>query len=100
MEVHRTLDCGFLKEFDSQRIPHVREVKLRIFYKNAPLKTFYKADFICFENPRVLVEIKAIKVLSEIEEAQLFNYLKTTRILTGLLINFRAKSLEHKTLKN
>ena len=109
MEVHRALGCGFLEavyqealaaEFDSQGIPFMREVELKIFYKDVPLRTFYKADFICFDDPRVLVEIKAIKILTEIEEAQLLNYLKATRIKTGLLINFGAKSLEHKRFKN
>ena len=34
--------------------------------------------------------------LTGIEEAQLINYLKATKLKTGLLINFGAKSLEYK----
>ncbi len=33
-----------------------------------------------------------------VEEAQLINYLKATRLKVGLLINFGSKSLEHKRL--
>ena len=44
------------------------------------------------------VEIKAISSLSGNEEAQLINYLKATGLKVGLLINFGAKSLEHKRL--
>ena len=56
----------------------------------------YQPDFVCFEE--VIVEIKAIAGLSGIEEAQLINYLKATGLKVGLLINFGAKSLEHKRL--
>jgi GxxExxY protein len=34
--------------------------------------------------------------LSNIEHAQIINYLKTTQLNVGLLINFGSKSLEHK----
>ena len=44
------------------------------------------------------MEIKALSELSGIEEAQLINYLKATGLKIGLLINFGAKSLEHKRL--
>ena len=44
------------------------------------------------------VEIKALNELSGIDEAQIINYLKATRLKVGLLINFGSKSLEHKRL--
>jgi len=44
------------------------------------------------------VEIKAISELKGLEEAQLINYLKATELKIGLLLNFGAKSLEHKRL--
>jgi GxxExxY protein len=53
----------------------------------------YRADYLVDE--KVVVEIKAIKRISEIQEAQLINYLKGTGYKVGLLINFGAKSLEH-----
>ena len=43
------------------------------------------------------VEIKALSQLYGTEEAQILNYLKATKLSPGLLINFGAKSLEHKT---
>lgn len=103
MEVHRQLGCGFLEavyqeafelELELQQIPCQREVELPIFYKKQRLKTFYRADFICYDS--VLVELKALAKLGGVEEAQIINYLKATSLATGLLLNFGATSLEYK----
>ena len=59
-----------------------------------PLDKKYHPDYVCYGE--VIVEIKAIGELSGVEEAQLINYLKATGLKVGLLINFGAKSLEHK----
>ena len=56
----------------------------------------YQPDFVCYDE--VILEIKAISVLSGLEEAQLINYLKATGLKVGLLLNFGARSLEHKRL--
>ena len=41
-------------------------------------------------------ELKAISGLTEVEEVQLLNYLKATKMRVGLLLNFGKKSLEVK----
>ena len=41
-------------------------------------------------------EQKAISGLTEVEETQLLNYLKATKMRVGLLLNFGKKSLEGK----
>ena len=105
MEVHKELGSGFLeavyqealgKEFVDHRIPFKSQPVIEIKYKGKPLEKKYQPDYICYDE--VLVEIKAISNLSGIEEAQLINYLKATGLKVGLLINFGAKSLEHKRL--
>jgi GxxExxY protein len=45
---------------------------------------------------KVLVELKALKKLTDIEYAQTLNYLKAGSLKVGLLINFGEKSLKHK----
>ena len=42
------------------------------------------------------MELQALKTLTNIEEAQLLNYLKGTHFHVGLLLNFGAPSLEYK----
>jgi GxxExxY protein len=105
MEVHSILGSGFLEavyqealaiEFEKRKIPFTRESKLEINYKGQMLSKYYVADFVCFN--KVIVETKATKELEGIDEAQVINYLKSTGLKVGLLINFGAESLEHRRL--
>lgn len=105
IEVHKQLGCGFLEsvyqealaiEFGLDQIPFRREVKLPVSYKGQLLLTSFYADFICFDS--LVVELKALANMSGSEEAQLINYLKATRYKVGLLLNFGARSLQHRRL--
>jgi GxxExxY protein len=103
MEVHKELGCGFLeavyqealeREFRDREIPFKSQPIVQINYKGEILNKTYQPDFICFDN--VLVEIKALSILSGTEESQVINYLKATGLEIGLLINFGTKSLEYR----
>jgi GxxExxY protein len=103
MEVHRQLGCGFLEavyqealemELAERGIAFQSQAAIPIVYKGHTLKTFYKADLVCYD--AVIVEIKALNQISSIEEAQILNYLKATRHEIGLLINFGRTSLQYK----
>jgi len=102
MEVHRILGPGFLEsvyeealahEFDLRGIPYERQAKLAVRYKDVVAGEF-RADFLV--DGKVVVELKAIKALTEGDEAQLLNYLKGTGYRVGLLLNFGSSSLEYK----
>jgi GxxExxY protein len=106
MEVHSQLGCGFVEsvyeeaiavEFNLRRIKYERQKTLDVFYKGVKVKQFI-CDFLI--NGQVLVELKAIKNLTDIEMAQVLNYLKATGLKIGLLFNFGAKSLEYKRIIN
>jgi GxxExxY protein len=103
MAVHRELGCGFLEavsrealaiELHERRIPFVREARLQVRYRNRILPVFYTVDFICYDD--VLVELKALRTIGPLEEAQLINYLRIARRRRGLLLNFGATSLQRK----
>ena len=102
MEVHNELGCGFLeavyhealiREFSDQGIPFKSQPTVNIKYKGKALKKSYEPDFICYDD--VIVEIKALHSLTGLEESQMINYLKASKIEIGLLLNFGSKSLEY-----
>ena len=107
MEVCNQLGCGFLEavyqealeiEFDERRIPHVPQKRLEISYQGRVLNKEYIADFLCYD--LIVIEIKAIKAITGIEEAQIINYLKATNLPLGLIVNFGAPQLEWKRYVN
>jgi GxxExxY protein len=106
MEVHKQLGSGFLEsvyeealavEFELRGIKFKRQSELPVFYKNRKIKQFV-CDFLVED--QVIVELKAIKQLGEIEKLQVINYLKASKYEVGLLFNFGEKSLEWKRLLN
>ena len=107
MHVHRVLGPSFLEkvyhealmiEFRKRGIPFLREVEIPISYDGVLLKTHFRADFVCFGS--IIVEIKAITKLGNIEFAQILNYLKATGYHPGVLLNFGGNSLEYHRIKN
>jgi GxxExxY protein len=106
MEVHNTLGCGFLEsvyeealavEFRLQEIEFERQKSLDVFYKGTKVKQFV-CDFLVAGN--VLVELKAIKELTAMETGQVLNYLKSTDLKLGLLLNCGVGSLQYKRVIN
>ncbi|MDP8248035.1 MAG: GxxExxY protein [Candidatus Tritonobacter lacicola] len=103
MEVHRVLGPGFLEavyeealciELHKRGMKYVNQEELKIPYKGVVLRHTYRADLIVED--RVIVDTKASSGLTELDQAQLFNYLKATGKNVGLLVNFGRKSLEWK----
>ncbi len=94
-EVYREMGCGFLeavyqeclaREFRLRDIPFEAQELLHIRYKGQLLQQTYVPDFIC--HGKIIIELKAVKEVSNEHRAQLFNYLKATGFRLGLLVNF------------
>ena len=104
MEVHKILGSGFLEavyeealayEFQKRNLNFEKQKALPVHYKEIIAKE-YICDFLIED--KILVEIKAVKNLTSIEDAQLQNYLVATKIKLGLLINFGEESLKYKRI--
>jgi len=94
-EVYREKGCGFLEpvyqecleiELRSQGIPFLAQRPLALNYKGVALRSVYQPDFICYD--KIVLEIKAIKEVTDEHRAQVLNYLKATGLTLGLLVNF------------
>ncbi len=104
MEVHSNLGPGFLEsvyeaavgiEFDLRGLVYERQKAVSVMYKGKFAKEFF-CDFLV--DGKVLVELKALKTISNCEQAQVLNYLKATGLKVGLLINFGERSLRYKRM--
>lgn len=102
MRVHTVLGPGYLESVYERALAHELrkaglglecQVPLRVMYDDVPVGEFI-ADMLV--ERRVLVEIKAVQSLARNHEVQLVNYLTTTGLDIGLLLNFGASSLEFK----
>jgi len=104
MTIHRELGCGFLEgvyenalaiEFRALGISFLRQEPLVVHYRGEIVGRYF-ADMII--SNELLLELKAIKTLTNACEAQLINYLQASEIHTGLLINFGTSSLQYKRM--
>lgn len=100
MKVHRALGPGYLEsvyvnalahELPKTRVRFVLQAPLEVRYDGVVVGS-YIADLVV--DGALIVEVKAARSLAKAHEAQLVNYLTTTGIDTGLLLNFGAASLE------
>ena len=94
-EVYKEKGCGFLEdvyqecleiEMGMQEISFDAQYPLKLSYKGRPLKKRYIPDFIV--EGKIIIEIKAVRELTDEHRAQLQNYLKATGYKLGLLVNF------------
>jgi GxxExxY protein len=100
--IHRVLGPGFLEniyhralvhEFDKVQIPYVSQAPMQVMYDGIVLGD-YIADFLV--DKRVVIELKAVDVITKAHEIQLVNYLTAIRYDVGLLINFGSSKIQVK----
>jgi len=101
IDVHRQLGLGFLEsvyeeclciELNNREIDFVRQKTIELKYKEIDLENRLVLDLLV-ENT-VIVELKSVKRLEPIHEAQLLTYLKLANKKYGLLINFNVRILK------
>ena len=107
IKVHKNLGNGFseavyhealVKELSKAEIPFEQEKKLPIYYDGERLDKYFMTDFVCYG--KIILAIKAVAILDATMQQQVVNYLKSTNLEVGLLINFGDKILKWKRLIN
>jgi len=100
IEVHKALGPGLLESAYQEclerelieRGHHVeRQRAFPVVYKGTAIMRRYRLDMIV--DGQVLVEIKAVKHVLPVHEAQILSYLRLTELPLGLLINFHCATL-------
>jgi GxxExxY protein len=100
IEVHRELGPGLLEsayeeclayELSLRGILFERQKEIPLIYKGVHVDCGFRADLLV--DGLVVVELKAVKTLAPIHQAQLLTYLKLTGCKLGLLLNFNELKL-------
>ena len=95
MEVYRDKGHGFVEpvyqdcmeiELAHRGIPFAAQHEIRLSYRGQPLRHSYVPDLLC--HGQIIVELKAVKDLTDEHRAQVLNYLKASGVKLGLLVNF------------
>jgi GxxExxY protein len=93
-EVYTELGGGFLESvyenamtlvLQQQGLQVETQKDVAVYFRGSLIGNF-RADMIV--EGKVLLELKAVRCLESVHEAQLLNYLKATTIEVGLLMNF------------
>lgn len=95
LKVHRVLGAGLFEsayeeclyyELCKQGIKVEKQKILPLIYEDVLLEAGYRIDLIVED--KLIIEIKAVKELTDIHKAQIITYLKLSKCKLGLLINF------------
>lgn len=106
IEVHTHTGPGLLestyhnfmkKELELRNLKFQSEMKVNLVYKNSLLQSNMRCDFLIEE--KIIVEIKAVKYLEPIFDAQLMTYMKLLEKPKGILINFNVVNIFHEGQK-
>jgi GxxExxY protein len=101
IEVHRSLGPGLLEsayeaclvyELTERGLIVEQQKPVPLAYKQVHLDCGYRLDLLVEE--QVVVEIKSVERLLPIHQAQLLSYLRLSRNMVGLLINFNTQVLK------
>lgn len=101
MEVHNYWGPGLIESIYEKSLAHElnlqgvevrRQVRLDLKYKDLELDDEFTLDLIV--EGKVVVELKVVKELAPIHEAQLMTYMRLANCKVGLLINFNVTKLK------
>ena len=101
IEVHNYWGSGLLESIYEKSLAHElalrgvsvkQQVCLDLKYKDLILDDEFALDLVV--EGKVVVELKVVKALAPIHEAQLITYMKLTDCKVGLLINFNVLKLK------
>ncbi len=105
IEVHRTLGPGFLEsvyesalivELDRRSIPFIRQLEVPVMYRGVEVG-LHRLDL--FIADKIVVELKAIKEITDVHFVVVRSYMCATNRKHGLIINFAKPTIEVKRVK-
>ncbi|MEM6319586.1 MAG: GxxExxY protein [Bacteroidota bacterium] len=106
IEVHKIMGCALkeksyqkcmAREFDIRGIKYYSEKHIELNYKGMVLGEPQRCDFLVTN--QIVVELKTVKQLIDIHEAQLLSYMSLLKKPKGILINFHIRNIAYEGQK-
>jgi len=100
IEVHKIMGRGLLEivyhqclkeELLQRNINYISEMKLPVLYKGKSLDIDFRCDL--FIENSIVVELKSVKEIIPIYDAQILTYMKLLQCPKGILINFKCSNI-------
>lgn len=102
IKIHKQLGPGLLEsvyhecmkiELEIRGIPFQTELQVPVYYEENEIDTVLRCDL--FVDDTIVVELKSVKKLEPIFDAQLLTYMKLLEAPKGILINFNCVNVFH-----
>ena len=93
--VEKPYENALVVEFNLQGIPFRQQPAFDIIYKGQTVGLFIP-DLIAFDT--VVVDAKVIERITDHERGLMLNYLRTTKMRVGVILNFKRAKLEWERL--
>jgi GxxExxY protein len=104
--VHRQLGSRYQEKyyqravalaFDKNNIKYEKELKVDLVFDNKIIGKYF-LDFLV--EKQIVVELKAVNKFISEDIKQVLGYLKAKNLKLGILVNFRANSLQYRRILN
>jgi GxxExxY protein len=84
----KVYENAMMIKLSQRQLPSIQQAPINVHFEDQLVGEYFTDIFV---DNKIIVELKAVSVLSKAHEAQLINYLKATKVKAGLLINFAKK---------
>ncbi len=100
-KVHRHLGPGYTEkiyedcfqiEMEDRKIGFQRQYPVQIIYNGRKIPSEFRLDLVV-EN-KILIELKSVDKLTPVFDAQIYSYLKATKLPLGFLMNFNVSLIK------
>ena len=75
-------------KLSQRKLSSIQQAPINVHFEDQLVGEYFADIFV---DSKIILELKAVSVLTKAHEAQMINYLKATGVKVGLLLNFGEK---------
>ena len=83
--------AALLFELKKEGLKVLKEVPMPVYYQNEKLELGFRLDLLI--DDKVIIEVKSVENLEEVNHKQVLTYLKLTKLKLAILVNFNVENI-------